>query len=350
MRLRVCILDLAIVWAVACAAGAQERELPTPAEAVKYLETEGLLRNGSAWISRTEARLRHLLEGHEAMERRFHKAELARWEMLYARQSQRLAEEAKKEVRDVLRFRTLEIEQTLARTQYERYAKLLKAPAVPRMADVKDEDLRRKVVESIEARSAFALSILEMRQLTDAQILASYGPIRQNAEIGMSLAAMGPLARLGPLKRYDPLRKEADKASAEVLTDVVPMYRNEGRYCITGLAGDRMSVTFEYAPENDLSLLGEDAARQLGIELTEETPRVTLSIGERKLDAWRVKIPLVRFGRHALRDIPAAVLPKKEAKTSPRLGRSAWNGFEVELQVDRLEFHLHSHAEGSSQP
>ena len=53
------------------------------------------------------------------------------------------------------------------------------------------------VVESIEARSAFAISILEMRQLTDAQILASYGPIRQNAEIGMSLAAMGPLARLG---------------------------------------------------------------------------------------------------------------------------------------------------------
>jgi len=215
---------------------------------------------------------------------------------------------------------------------------------------VKDEDLRRKVVESIEARSAFAISILETRQLTDAQILASYAPIRQNAEIGMSLAAMGPLARLGPLKRYDPLRKEVEKASAEVLTDVVPMYRDEGRYCITGLAGDRISVTFEYAPENDLSLLGEDAARQLGIELTEETPRVTLSIGERKLDAWRVKIPLVRFGKHALRDIPAAVLPKKESKTSPRLGRSAWNGFEVELQVDRLEFHLHSHAEGSSQP
>ncbi len=96
----------------------------------------------------------------------------------------------------------------------------------------------------------------------------------------------------------------------------------------------------EAAPPPKRSLLPELTARELGISLSEDTPRILLTVGDKKLDGWRVKIPRIRFGKHVLEDVPAAILPRAESKTSPRLGRSAWQGHEVHLEVDRLEFRL----------
>ena len=80
--------------------------------------------------------------------------------------------------------------------------------------------------------------------------------------------------------------------------------------------------------------------RELGVTLDADTPRVKLTIGERQVEAYRIELPSLRFGKHVLEKVPFAVLPAREARGEARLGRSAWRGVSVELEVDRFEFKL----------
>lgn len=335
---------------------AQENPAPeaplTAAAASEWLTKAGLVRNGAAWISSAEARLRKLLEEHDALEHKFYRAELARWEGLYYRQQFLLKEESAKAVRDVPRSRALDRELKYAREQYERIAKLARStPTTPKgQMEVRDDELRKRLRAAIDARLALAAEVLEINRHTDEMLLASYTPFRQQKEVGAALAAFGPAARLGPLKRYDPLRRDMERAAGEVLTDSFPVFLDGKRYILAGLVDDQLPALFEFCPEDELTLIPEPLAREWGLALGADTPRVKLTVGERQLEAWQVQIPRLRLGKFALEQVAAVVLPAREAKGEVRLGRGALAGFEVHVEVDRCEFHLSPRANLTGSP
>ena len=353
---RFCHIVIALAWGAVSMLSAAEQPGAslTVSQAMGVLQKKGLTANGFVWLNAEELKLRQALDAEEVVKRKFYKAEFARWELLQHRLAKLLVE-ANQMPRDAARQDRLQMLLTQAATECDRLAKLLRLPT-PKpnpKAEIAADQLRRAWTASTHAYQALFHAVQTVQTCDDAQLEKSYLPLHKQPEVAEALAAMGTRSKLGPMRKYDPLRREWEKLVPEVEKGTIPLLPADDHYQLIGHLADQVLVTFEYRPDDDLSILSEALALQAGLKLDDQhAQRVRMTLGSRQLDVYRVQVPSLRLGRHLLLNFPAIVLPTDVPHSEPRLGRQAFHAFETDLDFDLLQIHLtpHESSLGHSSP
>jgi hypothetical protein len=336
-----------LAWGVVCAAlavGAVVRlvsaaDMPSNEEA---LRAHGLFRSGRIWCLPEETDLRDRLNGLDRLEQRLLGAQQSVDQLIgqNERLRTRLAQvgELEKQLRQLAsaakpgsaqriqldaQMKAAEAEQL--RRQYVPSAQLgLSAPLKPAMSDL------------IIVRNDLMLRLLPLLEAMD-RLTQHYDSLQQDHGVIAALASLSPPEKLGPSKGFRDTWKIVDKLQPMVFSEGMPVSREGRFYRVTAIVNERQPLTFCFLGTGEPTLIPQNLAEAAGLTIDPKALRIKLRVARgRQETAWPMKVPRLRFGRAVLHDVDAYILAPEAADMGARIGASAFSGYRVQLDVDRL--------------
>jgi hypothetical protein len=337
-RYRICRTCGLLAWCALLLGAAPADAAEGGRHPVEVLERDkGLTRhaNGTVWVCRYERRLRE------------HLASLDEARSSVVRLQNQLDEGVKRNA--VLwatsREQIAVLEQTKAqlkqddpkRKQIDRQIEELRRQAVEPKRLGGEPDVRKRLVELINARNRLTLAVLGIRSLT-ARLEGEYQHLAQDPAVRAALQQLGAGHRLGPLHtnyRADLLRL-ADYERV-VFTEWAPLYF-QGRGPRFGvLVNERTPIVCTWQETSEPTVLTASMAEAAGLAIPADAPTVELTFpGNRKLTTRTVTLPTLRVGRWVLSDVPAQVLPPEGEDLGAQIGPRAFPQHRVTLEPERL--------------
>jgi hypothetical protein len=337
-RYRICRTCGLLAWCALFLGAASADAAEAGRHPTEVLEREkGLTRhaNGTVWLCRSERRLReHLASLDEA------RSSVVRWQT-------QLDEGVKRNA--VLwatsREQIAVLEQTKAqlkkddpkRKQIDRQIEELRKQAVEPKRLGGEPDVRKRLVELINARNRLTLAVLGVRSLA-ARLEGEYQLLAQDPAVSAALQQLGAGHRLGPLNtnyRADLLRL-ADYERV-VFTEWAPLYFQGRGPRFSVLLNERTPIVCAWQETSEPTLLTASMAEAVGLALPADAPAVELTFsGNRKLTTRTVTLPSLRVGKWVIEDVPVQVLPPEGEDLGAQIGPLAFPQHRVTLEPERL--------------
>ncbi len=309
---------------------------------VDSLSARGLAKVGSYWCLPEEPELRDRLADLEHLEKRYREARQTVDQLL--------------DQNEQARIRLTQLIE-LEKKAKEAVAAAQKNPSVrkPSDADLKRltasiEEVQRSIVpleklgtlpplkldlvELVNLRIELAIKFFAIRGPAE-EIARRYERLRQDQVVQ---AAMPADEQLGPTKTLQEKRKIFEKVEAIVLDEKLPVAREGKAYRVTALVNDHRPLTFSYVGADEKTVIPQALAEAAGVTASEQSSISKYRVGPgREVEVRAVTIPQLRFGRSAIRDVKAYLLPPEASDIGARLGTGAVPGYRPKLDVNRLQ-------------
>jgi len=189
--------------------------------------------------------------------------------------------------------------------------------------------VRREIIRWIRHRDRLFLTLTGIRDGV-GRLDEWYGPLREDAGVQQALTAIGPSERLGPARNYQRDIKSLEKYEALVYTSEVPLYRQVNRHRVGAIVNEQVPATFTWAESNEPTIVTTSLAQATGTQIAADAPRYRLRIGNRrKLIVRETTLPYVRFGKFAIANVKALVLPPEGEDLGSQIGQAALEGYEA---------------------
>ena len=223
------------------------------------------------------------------------------------------------------------------RKQIEQQIRLLESQAVDPEQLAAQGDVRARLVQLTNARSALALKLLAIRR-SRPQMETDYRGLEADLEVQAALRRLGEGHRLGPLESYRAELSRLDEYERLVFTPWLPAYLQSGRMRVGAILNETTPITFSWHAESGPTVLSESMIEAAGLELPGAGAAVPLPLGKgRTLTARRMTVPALRFGQVVLRDVPVHVLGPDGEDVGAMIGRDAFEGYDVKPELARLQ-------------
>lgn len=341
--------------AVAADENADENAAEKPGE---ILARHGLVNLGDAWLCPAEAEARKWLDAFHPLERQYQVLQRALDERVEANEATKKELAQKRRELKKLEERIKANDPAAlgpTRDQLKQSAKELEAQIKRKRRDYMDgtrlaefQSARDDVVRLANARAGLTLAAAAFRQRL-AQIPQQYERIGKIAAVRAALSRLGPAHRLGTGRNY--ASDAADRLARidrATLSNVVPIYRDDKHARVLAIVDGATPVTFSLRQSNGPTHLPHSLVTSLNLS-THDAPRVTYTVGDRKLACRMVKLSSVRVGGLEMRDVEAVALPPEGEDLGAKLGRAAYESHYFDVDYSHLRLTILS-AESKTDP
>jgi hypothetical protein len=195
--------------------------------------------------------------------------------------------------------------------------------------------LKGLVMELVGVRSELAFHLLAARRRI-TELPAQYASLQSNNEVSAALAALEPPGQLAPLRSFASELRSLDRTEKLVFTGELPLFREDKRWRITGIANEELPLTFSLYQRSDVTLITHTMAESLGLEVPKKSRKEQRLADGPRVRVTPVKLASLRFGQHVLRDIEVFVLAPEHENLGARISHSAFRGLRVRVVPERL--------------
>ena len=123
---------------------------------------------------------------------------------------------------------------------------------------------------------------------------------------------------------------------APLLRGELPLFREDKRWRVTGIANEELPLTFSLYQRNDVTVITHTMAESLGLEVPKKSRKDQQLVDGPRVRATPVKLASLRFGQHVLRDVEVFVLAPEHENLGARISHSAFRGLRVRVVPERL--------------
>ena len=196
------------------------------------------------------------------------------------------------------------------------------------------------------AQAQFAAALLATEQISDQAIEHSYGPFRERTDIQAALADLGDRHRLGPQRTsYARERAKAAPLASQVLSDELPTFQHNDRWCLTTLIAERTPAVFELALDSDFSVVSAQLLSDCGIAIPAGARTISLAGEDGPITGRLVTLSSVRLGTQVIRDVPVIAIADEVDGLPPQLGRTALGDLKLKIDRETLRCQVHRRQE-----
>jgi hypothetical protein len=303
-------------------------------DAAARLRQRGLSPLGNTWICAAEVRLRAALAGFEALEKRYRAAE--------KRAAAALAQNER------IRAQLVQLEaagkagQTPApasSTNSSSSGSTTSKPATPnaKRPSAKEPDvtgvgdqtpLQRAMVALANARVAL-LRAGAMAESDLASLEATYKTVGGDAAVSAGLKQVGGV--LGPAKDYSRQVRAVQEAVRSIPAEHAPVFRESGRYRLSGLVGEATLATFSLVGAGEPTTITSATAQAAEVVPTPGTPARTVSLRGRQVRCAAAELPRITLGAAGAEKLTVLVLPPEAEDLGSQLAADALPGWKLVL-------------------
>ncbi|MEX2185862.1 MAG: aspartyl protease family protein [Pirellulales bacterium] len=323
------------------------------------LVDNGLINLGDAWLAPAEMETRQWLDALDPLERQYQALLRAIDDRVRANESVKaeLAQQ-RRELKKLVERIDANDPAALGptRDRLKQSAKELEAHIKRLRSDYKDgthlaefQPARDDVIRLANARAALTLAAAALRRnLTEMP--EQYDRIAKIPAVRAALSQLGPTIRLGTGRNYatdaaDRLAR-IDRATQ---SDFVPVYRDDNHARVLAIVDGATPITFSLRHSAGPTHLPHSLVASLNIS-TEDAPRVTYTVGDRKLACRRVKLSSLRVGSLEMRDVEALALPPEGEDLGAKLGRAAYESHYLDVDFSHLRLTVMTSAPQENTP
>jgi hypothetical protein len=195
--------------------------------------------------------------------------------------------------------------------------------------------LKGMVMELVGVRSELAFHLLSARRRI-AELPQQFANLQSNSEVTAALAALAPPGQLAPLRSFASEARSLDRTEKLVFTGELPLYREDKRWRVTGIANEELPLTFSLYQRSDVTVITHTMAESLGLEVPKKSRRDQQLVDGPRVRATPVKLASLRFGQYVLNDVDVFVLAPEHENTGARISHSAFRGLRVRVVPERL--------------
>jgi hypothetical protein len=195
--------------------------------------------------------------------------------------------------------------------------------------------LKGLVMELVGVRAELAFHLLAARRRI-AELPTQYASLQANRDVSTALAALEPPGQLAPLRSFASESRGLDRIEKQVFTSELPLFREDKRWRITGIANAELPLTFSLYQRNDVTIITQSMAESLGLEVPKKASRDRQLADGPSVKVTPVKLASLRFGQHVLQDVEVFVLAPEHENLGARISHSAFRGLRVRIIPERL--------------
>lgn len=186
-------------------------------------------------------------------------------------------------------------------------------------------------------RLALTISFLEIDRLVP-DISKCYANLKADRQVADALSILGPAHRLGPMAtNYVRQAAQLEPDRSVVFTNWCPVYWQADRVRVGGVLMERLPVNFTWQDSHDPTIIPHSIFEAAGLQVDPDLPTMQVTVGDARNVAVRpIRIAQVRFGAILLQNVDALLLPPNREDLGARIGRAAFEGFQIKLEPDRL--------------
>jgi hypothetical protein len=194
--------------------------------------------------------------------------------------------------------------------------------------------VRAQLIAFSRDRSLLQLSLLWIRAQTP-RLEEEYARVLKQPGVMAALKQLGE--RLGPQKNYVPEVKRLAEYDKLVFTSWLPVYQQAGQTRLAAILNEQAPVTFTWSEECEGSiLLPASVLESCGLTLATDAPTRQLKVAGRSLTTRELILPVLRLGRHVVKNLAALVLPPEGEDLGARLPRNILSSLRVNIELERL--------------
>jgi hypothetical protein len=195
--------------------------------------------------------------------------------------------------------------------------------------------LKGLVMELVGVRSELAFHLLAARRRI-AGLPAQYASVQSNDEVTAALAALEPPGQLAALRSFASELRSLDRTEKLMFTGELPLFREDKRWRVTGIANEELPLTFSLYQRSDVTLITHTMAESLGLDLPKKSRKEHQLVDGPRVRVTPIKLASLRFGQHVLRDVEVFVLAPEHENLGARISHSAFRGLRVRVVPERL--------------
>ncbi len=195
--------------------------------------------------------------------------------------------------------------------------------------------LKGMVMELVGVRSELAFHLLSARRRI-AELPGQFESLQTNSEVTAALAALAPAGQLAPLRSFASESRSLDRTEKLVFAGEVPLFREDKRWRVTGIANEELPLTFSLYQRIDVTVITHTMAESLGLEVPKKSRRDRQLVDGPGVKVTPVRLASLRFGQYVLKDVQVFVLAPEHENIGARISHSAFRGLRVRVVPERL--------------
>jgi hypothetical protein len=199
--------------------------------------------------------------------------------------------------------------------------------------------LKGLVMELVGVRSELAFHLLSARRRI-VELPEKYASLQSNSEVTDALAALQPPGQIAPLRGFSSELRSLDRTEKLVFTGELPLFREDKRWRVTGIANEELPLTFSLYQRSDVTVITHTMAESLGLDIPKKSRKDHQLVDGPRVKVTPVQLASLRFGQHVLRDVEVFVLAPEHENLGARISHSAFRGLRVRVVAERLLLHL----------
>jgi hypothetical protein len=195
--------------------------------------------------------------------------------------------------------------------------------------------LKGMVMELVGVRSELAFHLLSARRRI-AELPASFESLQSHGDVTAALAALDPPGQLAPLRSFAGELRSLDRTEKAVFTGELPLFREDKRWRVTGIANEELPLTFSLYQRSDVTVITHTMAESLGLEVSRKSRTDRQLVDGPRVKATPAKLASLRFGQYVLKDVEVFVLAPEHENLGARISHAAFRGMRVRVVPERL--------------
>jgi hypothetical protein len=195
--------------------------------------------------------------------------------------------------------------------------------------------LKGLVMELVGVRSELAFHVFAARRRI-AELPAQYDSLQANGDVTAALTALEPPGQLAPLRSFASETRSLDRVEKLVFTGELPLYREDKRWRVTGIANEELPLTFSLYQRSDVTVITHTMAESLGLEVPKKSRRDRQLADGPGVRVTPARLASLRFGQHVLKDVEVFVLAPEHENVGARISHAAFRGLRVRVVPERL--------------
>jgi hypothetical protein len=199
--------------------------------------------------------------------------------------------------------------------------------------------LKGMVMELVGVRSELAFHLLAARRRIE-ELHVQFKGLESDVEVTAALAVLQPPGQLAPLRTFASEIRSLDRTEKLAFTSDLPLYREDKRWRVTGIANEELPLTFSLYQRSDMTTITHSMAQSLGLELPKKLRKDRQLVDGPHVRVIPAKLASLRFGQHVLRDVEVFVLAPENENLGARISHAAFRDLKVRVNQERLLLQL----------